>query len=591
MYVPPPLIRTVLKEYDKEAFLLDLCRKARTRSAETRQLRDQWKADLSLVPLLSPGAIAQSLGPAETNFPDVFRFDGDLLMATGTVELIAAVLPFSYFRKGGYNAVYFSGMDIPSSLVTVHSQIMKASMMYSDDVRTALRVEILPMEVETLLVARTNVDFFISRGRGPHPVMIDEDDKTYQVSLGRSDEEVEVSPGLLAQIKEIFKAPTWVERDVTDIRTYETNAYDSVYESHRAFAKYIIDTVPREVHLIVPGDGPGLFAALSDRPGTFGDLVTTERTHYRVRRETAEETIARGRIEGEGKPLLLINAYTSLFFSTPPPDIPSIWIDHPLILDREIPGLERISEALYVCGVTTDLKVALDRYGRRRWKPYHVPYTQELRKQRRLRIARMSQVAQEAFRSIQGLHAFVPASLGDYSAASGAITTVEEEASDLSVPLLVTSFSEMIGSGSCYVSFLGRVLDIDDARRHTARKPILYSRTIYWVPEESSNLVPTGAIMERIWDQIYFAIPDAEATKAYVEYRRGRDFQRSEYEVRPFQEDTGWGCDEKVWDTLHPGSTEQDLEKAFAAQGVPYSPAVVEYYRRRGLPLTGIKWT
>lgn len=577
-------------DYEEKAKLNRYIRKARRVSKIQR--RGFWEFDYEEIPILTPEAIPAYLAGAETNFPDIFCWRGDVLsVKKGTSEQVQALLPFAYMRKSGRSSTYFSLLGIPLMEVTPDSNLMKASFWLSimvsrepDEERDEEQVP--PPPPPYLLVARSAENFYVTEGRGPNPeIFTTSEGRTLIVAEGRSGVDAEISHRERQELGAKYNRPAWVDRDITQLAIYETDKYDDVHESHIPMMKEILAAIPPETHLIVPGDGQGLVANMWNGSGTFGDKVTTLKSNSKIVRESAEETVARGRQEAGASPMLMICSYISKFYATPPDDIPALWIDHQLILDRGIRDLERVSEALYAYRVTTDLKIALDRHGRRKWKPYHVPYTRELVKQTELRIVTLSQVALEAFRSIRGLRVHVPKELESYARSSGASVKRLTEETLEEVPLLAVNFSQMVGEGKCYFAPIGRVVRLDDAIRFLVQKRRLYARVVYWVHENESYLVPQSVLREKVWDVIYFSVPDDQTTMVNVQYRKGADSLVLNYDVLPYEMFDGWDPDEAFRRSVEEAEELQELSSIADKHGLPTTPELEElYWKRRPAP-------
>jgi len=136
----------------------------------------------------------------------------------------------------------------------------------------------------------------------------------------------------------------------------------------------------------------------------------------------------------------------------------------------------------------------------------------------------------------------------------------------------------MVGEGKCYVPFLGRVLCLDDAERFSVVRPILYSRTIYFVPEAEEYKIPLGAIRETIWDLVYFAVPET-VSSVRVQFRSGRNFFSSKYEVRDYHRDTKWTVEEVLTASVGSSASDSEIAEVLGGMGILPRPDVVAHYR------------
>lgn len=146
-----------------------------------------------------------------------------------------------------------------------------------------------------------------------------------------------------------FQIPEWTDLRPTELSVY-TEGYNDVEETHIGYMKVIISLLPKDYHVIAPGDGTGLAMRVclaSGRSCTSGDIVRRKKTHSRVLLEDASQTLERGKKESNGRPICCVLSYVSVFL-TEAPDVPSIWIDTPQIMNRF--SVFPISKNVYISG-------------------------------------------------------------------------------------------------------------------------------------------------------------------------------------------------------------------------------------------------
>lgn len=503
--------------------------------------------------MLSDYEIEAYLGIRETNFPDIFQVKAGVVALQDETpagrQRAAAYMPYAYFQVFGYYTYVFNGMSVPDAIPKTRDFAL-ASFQYCRIMPERDPPDVAPPPTRLLLSYEDGRAVF-TEGEGEKGKVLEFEGVIYEVALGSSEHRVVVPQEVESWAKAVYSPQVWVERDMTDMTVYQTESYGDIAAEHRETVRELLSTIPEDVHLIVPGDGEGLVAALWTGRGTYGDPVVTARTHPLVKKEVAEETVTRGRQEAGANKTLLLGVYISAFYSTPPQDLPSLWIDHDKILDR-IKGLHRLSEALYSLGYETTCRSSLDRWGRKRWKPYHMPYTERARAQRMLSFPHLSRAALEVLRNTD-LVAFVPSAVYTFVRGIGATIVPYGPQEPLrappeDVPVFSVSVVDMLGSKRAYFVPFGRVLSLEDAVCHTAKKGVLVARTLYYVPDEMEYLIPLRAWRERIWDQIYFGIPE-EVPMAYVRYRSGSSYLVLQYKVLPYQSDVGWSPD-RAWDQI-----------------------------------------
>jgi len=419
--------------------------------------------------------------------------------------------------------------------------------------------------VVKLSIRYENGQLVVAEGQGEGRKELSYEGVTYQVAEGGGDLLVEIPSPVRSWINQAFREFTWVERDLSRMEAYQDGLYKEVHTQHVASLREMFKELDPETVIVAPADGQGACAEAWPGRGFYGDLVVTAESNPQVVRETAAQTIERA-LQGvrEGDKVLCICSYISVFFPKVPP-FPTLWIDHDLILDRGIPGIHRVSEALFTTNCNTTLLAVLDRHGRRKWKPFHVPYTLNLMTQTRLIIPKLSRMAVEAIRTIPGVTVFVPQSLQAYVAFAGVRYVTYGEGGMLThppedVPVLATDFSTMLDFRRAYASFIGRVVSQEDAQPFVLIQGKIRSRTIYRVRSVDSHKIPVGAYREEIFGDYYFALPE-HMPIARATHRRGEDFFFSQYNVREYDQGD-WTVDQMILSRLNEGSSREEVREA-----------------------------
>lgn len=468
--------------------------------------------------------IADYLGEQPTNSSSLV-YRGRCLCYDADPEKTWYVYPFLYAAVGE-NYDDFRAIPMAPINIVRNAPLMHLSSWFCRRMSVTHKIPAPPRaQTVDVLVSWHTGTLTATLGVSVQPKVIEAAGFQWRVGHGKGEFPITLPPAVVAQITPPI-IPRWVERDFTDPDYYTDESYAFVQRCHAPMAREIVAALGPEYYPIVPGDGSGLFASLVKGPGVFGDTVVTKNSDKKVVRETAEQTIARAD-PGRLKPVLILS-YVARFLKCFTLGYPLVVIDTPQVMDI-IPGLKRVTEALYTKDIDLFLPVNFERPLRGRVKDYHAPYLLNLLRLRSFRLSIMSQAASIALRSgkcvVGGNDEY-----RDYVVNSGSVFR-DVDSVWLSPTVASMFYPDATYRGDCYFVPLGNVQNLARVTEWDGISPLV-CRTLYTVSSDSLYKVPPTCYIETVFGQVFFAIRD-DVRSVTQSGRMGANFASSVIKTVP----------------------------------------------------------